>query len=364
MADNDQEKTEHLSQKKLDESREKGELPRSQELSTFIVFAIFIAYFAMVRLAWFEGLAKIMTDLLSFDRYLALNRETISEFLLIPIGKAALIVLPLFGMIMLVSSVVNSGQTGFNMATKKLELNWGRMNPASGLKRMFSMHQWIEGLKSCIKIGLFAWLAWRELYNALPQLGLAAAQDLYAQLEMMLALCISIGIRICILMAVLAVLDYAYQWWEFQKKLRMSFQEMKDEAKEREGNPLIKQRQRSLAMQQARNRMMSAVPKASVVVTNPTHYAVALSYDREKYNAPFVCAKGKQLLAQKIKEVARQHGVPVIENKPLARALYAQVKLGQIIPNDFYKAVAEVLAFVYLLKKKNSFSGRKSTSPE
>lgn len=352
MADNDSEKTEYLSQKRLEESREKGELPRSQELNTFVVFALFLLFFGMTRLAWFESLGAIMTDMLQFDRHMNITTENVGELLIGPAFKAVLVLAPLFGLILVVSPLLSMAQTGFNIATDKLEANWGRLNPLSGLQRMISMHQWVEGFKSCIKIGIFAWLAWGALKKAMPSIQMMGGQDLRGQIGLMLDVSMAIGIRIAVLMAVLAIFDFGYQWWEFQKKLRMTPQEMKDEMKERDGNPLIKSRQRSIAMKRHRDQMMNQVPKASVIVTNPTHYAVALSYDRNKAPAPFVCAKGTQFMALRIRELAKQHNIPIIENRPLARALYKHVKVGHVIPSEFFKAVAEVLAFVFMLKQR------------
>lgn len=352
MADNDAEKTEYISQKRLEESRERGELPRSQELNTFIVFALFLMFFGMSRMAWFESFGALMSDLLKFDRHMNLTRDNLNEFLLSAAFKGILILAPLFGLILIVSPLVSMCQTGFNLAQDKFTPDWSRMNPLSGLQRMVSTHQWIEGGKSCLKIALFGWLAWGAIAKNMNAIAMMGALDLKSQLGLMLDVSIAIGTRITITMAVMALFDFGYQWWEFVKKLRMTQQEMKDEMKEREGNPLIKQRQRSLQMQSARNRMMQAVPKASVVVTNPTHFAVALTYDKEKAPAPFVCAKGRQLTAQRIKEMARLHGIPVIENKPLARALYKHVKVGQMIPAEYYKAIAEVLAFIFMLKSR------------
>lgn len=352
MAENDDDKTEHLSQKKLEQSREKGELPRSQELNTFVVFAIFLLFFSMTRLRWFENFGDIVTDLLRFDRHLGITTENVGEFLLSAAVKAAMILAPLLGLVLLLSPALSMLQTGFNIATDKFTPDWSRLDPISGLSRLFSGRQWIEGAKSCVKIGLFGWLAWTALRANLPQIKLMGDLDLRAQIGLLLDVSLAIGMRVTIACAILAIFDFGYQWWEFVKRLRMTHQEMKDEMKERDGNPLIKQRQRSVAMQAARNRMMQAVPKASVVVTNPTHFAVALTYDRDKAPAPYVCAKGRQFTAQRIKELARQHGVPVIENKPLARALYKSVKVGQVIPNEFYKAIAEVLAFVFMLKAR------------
>ena len=351
MAENDSEKTEHESQKKLEESRNKGELPRSQELGTFVVFTIFLIYFGMTRLKWLDGFGAIMTEMLTFDRHLDLTVDTVGEFLFMPIFRSAKLVAPLFLLIMITSPLVSLVQTRFNIAQEKLTPDWKRLDPIAGMRRIFSMRQVVEGTKSTIKIGLFAWLAWTALRDRLPHIGRMGGLDLREQLLVMLDVALAIGTRIAILMAVLAVFDYGYQWWQFHKKLRMTPQELKDEMKEREGNPLIKQRQRSIAMQQARKRMMAEAAKADVIVTNPTHYAVALRYDKEKAPAPYVCAKGKQFLALRIRRLARERGIPIIENRPLARALYAQCRVGQVIPSQFYRAVAEILAFVFLLKR-------------
>lgn len=353
MAENDSEKTEFTSQKKLEDSRNKGELPKSQELGTFVVFAIFLLYFGFTRLLWFEQLGDIMTNLLSFDRHMDIDIDSVGMFLLAPTAKTIAVLAPLFALILVISPLVNMAQTGFNFAKDKMTPNWQRMDPIAGFKRMFSMRQCVEGAKSSLKISLFLWLAWGTVSAALPDIEKAGALDLREQINLMLSLSLAIGLRIAIMMAMLAVFDFGYQWWEFNKKLKMTHQEMKDESKERDGNPLIKQRQRSLQMQRARERMMSEVAHADVVVTNPTHFAVAIRYDRTKAPAPYVCAKGTQHMAFRIRDLARENGVPVIENRPLARGLYKTVKIGQVIPADFYKAIAEVLAFVFLLKQRS-----------
>ncbi len=357
MAENDSEKTEHLSQKKLEQSRKKGELPRSQELGTFIVFGIFLIYFSLTQLAWLEGLGEMMANLLRFDRYMGIGRDDIGLFLLTPALQAIAVVAPLFAIVLLISPLVSLCQTQFNIATEKLAPNWGKLDPVAGLKRMVSLRQVIEGAKACVKIMLFTWLAWGAIQMRLPRIMVMATLDLREQLSLLLDLGLAIGLRVVLLMAVLAVADLGYQWWEFIKKLRMTQQEMKDESKEREGNPLIRQRQRSLQMEAARRRMMSEVAKASVVVTNPTHYAVALTYDVTRAPAPLVVARGTRLMALRIRRMALEAGVPVIENKPLARALYRHAKVGRAIPNQFYRAVAELLAFVHLLKRQ----GRKTS---
>ena len=360
MAENDQEKTEHQSQKKLEQSREKGELPRSQELGTFVVFTLFLLFVGVNRLGWFDGLGAIMADMLQFDKYMNLDRRSLGEFLLIPIARTIGLISPPFLIILVLSPLVWLAQSGFNFAKEKLAPDWNRLNPVNGFGRIFSRHQVVEGVKSTFKIGLFGWLAWTAVRKNLPSIQVMGTVDLRGQLHTMLDVAMSIGIRIAIVMGLLAILDYGYQWWEFHKKLLLTHQELKDEMKERDGNPLIRQRQRSLQMQAARRRMTSDIAKASVVVTNPTHYAVALSYDRLKAPAPYVCAKGRDFMALHIRKIAMEHGVPVIENRPLARALYRETKVGQLIPNQFYKAVAELLAFVFWLKRRKGAAPRRS----
>jgi flagellar biosynthetic protein FlhB len=354
MAENDSDKTEHESQKKLEESKKKGELPFSRELATFVVFTAFLIFFSMTRLAWFDGFGSIMRDYLRFDQHMGLTVDTVGEFLLLPMFNTFKLVMPLFLLIMALAPAVTFAQTGFNIARDKLQPNWERLDPVAGFKRIFSLRQVIEGAKSTLKIGLFTWLAYDGLMDSMPHLRLLGGLDLRQQVGAMLDVAMTIGIRIAVLMAFLAVFDYGYQWWEFHKKLRMTHQELKDEMKEREGNPLIKQRQRSLAAQTARKRMMADVAQADVLVTNPTHFAVALRYDKQKAAAPYLCGKGKNLMALRMRRLARERGIPIIENKPLARGIYKYCRVGQVIPSQFYRAVAEILAFVFLLKSNPS----------
>ncbi len=351
MAENDQEKTEYQSQKKLEQRRVKGEMSRSQELITFVVFALFLLFFGATRLDLLDGMGSIMGDLLRFDQHLGIGRDTIGEFMLGPILEVSALLAPMFALILLFSPLINMVQTGFNIASEKLQPDWNRLDPIRGVKRIFSKRQFIEGLKSAAKIALFTYLGWTAIYKALPTIVLMGGLGMREQMGIMIDVSLSIGIRISALMAILAIGDLGYQWWEFRQALRSTHQEMKDELKEREDDPLIKQRQRQIQAERARRQMMAEVPKASVVVTNPTHYAVALAYRRDKAPAPYVCAKGMEEMARRSREIVREHGVPVIENKPLAQALYRQVKVGHVIPGESFKAVAELLAFVFLLKK-------------
>ena len=361
MAENDSEKTDIESQKKLEESRDKGELPKSQELGTFVLFTTFLIFFSMTQLAWFGGLGEMMAEMLQFDRHMDVTIDNLHELLIAPLMRTLVLIGPLFLVMLVIGPLVSMIQTGFNLAKNKFEPNWDKLNPVNGVQRLVSMRQWVEGGKSMLKIGMFLLLAYYAIVDYMPHLQDAGQRDLQAQLHLMMDLCFTIGKRIAIAMAILAIFDFGYQFFQFKKKLKMTHQEVKDEMKEREGDPMIKQRQRSIAMQRARQRMMAEVPKADVIVTNPTHFAVALRYDKEKAPAPYVCAKGTEHMAFRIRELAKKHGIPIIENKPLARGLHKHCKIGQIVPNEFYKAVAEVLAFVYFLRRKRGMGGSVQT---
>lgn len=363
MAEQGQDKTEQKSQKKLQDARDKGELPHSQEVATFIVFTVIIIYFSMIGTGWFDGLGRIMADLLQFDKYLGVNRASLGDFLMGPVLKSAFLIAPFFMIVLIVAVIVNMGQTGFNFAKDRLTIDWGRLNPIKGFQKFFKMRAWIEGAKSLLKIGLFTYLAFLTLRDSLASVVELPAHDLRYQLGYLVSLSLRVGTRIAVLMAVLSLGDYFYQWWQFQETLKMTPQEVKEEAKEHEGDPLVRQRMRSIRMQMARKRMMSSVAKADVVVTNPTHYAVAIAYDKTKMSAPYVCGKGTRYLALRIREIAAQHKIPIIENPPVARALYKRVKVGQMIPSEFYKVIAELLAFVYLLKKRKTAGAPTSTAP-
>lgn len=351
MAEEAQDKTEQKSQKKWEKARDRGELPRSQEIATFAVFAAVLLYFSAIRVRWFDVMGSVMRDLLAFDRHLGLRGESLDDFLLQPVLKIALALSPFFVVVLLVSVFTNMSQTGFQFAKERLRIDFERLDPVRGAKKFVSLRSWVEGLKSLFKIVLFALLAFLTIRGVMSEIAELPAHDLRYQINFLLYLALRLGTRVAILMAVLAVGDYLFQWWQFQEKLKMTPREVKEEAKEHEGDPLVRQRMRSLRMEMARRRMMDEVPKADVVVTNPTQYAVALKFDREKMPAPFVTAKGAQHMARRIREVAMAHGVPIVENPPIARALFRKVRIGHPVPSEFYRVVAELLAFVYLLSR-------------
>jgi flagellar biosynthetic protein FlhB len=246
-------------------------------------------------------------------------------------------------------------QTGWLFTTETLKLRFDKLNPIAGFKRIFSPKSLIQLLKAVFKLSIVAWVIIGTYRNqALPLAELSLLAPSLQTAAKIWRIIFNMIIRICLILLVLAILDYMYQRFEYRRSLRMTKQEVKEEHKQAEGDPLIKSKIRQRQRQMAMRRMMQQVPKADVVITNPTHLAIALLYDENKMTAPQVLAKGEGFIANKIKELAKEHRIPVVENKPLARMIYKTVEIGDFIPSNLYQAVAEVLAFVYNLRKKHS----------
>ena len=262
-------------------------------------------------------------------------------------------VLPVMISVLAVAVTISMLQVGLSFNPETIMPQFSRMNPISGFGRIFSKRSLVELVKSLLKITVVGYFIYRFIRNEtqrIPSLMLAEVSDSFALLA---GIIYDLAFQIAMVILILAILDYGYQWWEHMQKLKMSKQEVKEEMKQTEGNPQIKskirEKQRAIAMR----RMMSEVPKADVVVTNPTHFAVALKYEAGM-EAPTVVAKGSDFIAQRIREIAKENDVVVVENKPLAQALFKTTEIGDMIPADLYKAVAEVLAYVYRLKRKYS----------
>ncbi len=262
---------------------------------------------------------------------------------------AGRLLLPFLGLNLLVALATGFAQRGFSFSAKPLQPKFERLNPAQGFKRLFSARSIVELIKSLAKFALLAWIAYVVLEPRIPLLLDTLKLPLGQSLDIFQSAVFALYRNVMLAMLVLGVADFAWQRSSWEKSIRMTKQEVKDEMKDTEGTPEIKQRQRAIMMAVARRRMLAEVPKATVVVTNPTHVAVALRYD-EKTSAPVCVAKGLDHLALKIREKARATGVPILERPDLARALYKTVKLEQPIPRDLYQAVAQVLAFVYRLR--------------
>lgn len=344
-----QDKTEPASPKRREEARKKGDVAKSKEvasvavLSAGVLYLFFSAKGISVRLGGLmEKAFSLVPDLRDSDSKLV---ELVNQFIQDYLG----IILPISILLSVVAVLANYVQTGALWSVEPLAPKASKIDPLKGFQRIFSMRSLQELLKSLAKIAIVGWVAFATLREEFPHLIPLIYQDRWEILLWLGRASWKISIRCCLVIAVLALIDYVYQKWEFERKLRMTKQELKDEYKQTEGDPLIKSRIRSIQREMARRRMMEEVPKADVVITNPEHLAVALRYEAEKMAAPRVIAKGADRIALKIRELAKGKGIPVVENRNLAQNLY-KLELGEEIPARFYQAVAEILAYVYRIK--------------
>lgn len=337
------ERTEQATPQKRQKAREKGQVPRSRELTS-----IFVSFIIFLILSLYGS--KIVFDLnrVMKDVFMNLEKRDIPLFLKNAFFDMAFLLFPMLIVAMAMGILVSVSQGGF--LVKPLELEFNKLNPVEGFKRIFSSHNLVELLKSLLKFvvgGVIFYIVVKKLINEAPPL---MKLDFTAIVNQSFFYLSKTTKYILFAFLVLAIMDYGLQYWLFEKSIRMTKQEIKEEFKEQEGDPLVKSRIRSLQREMATRRMMQDVAKATVVVTNPTHIAVALKYSKE-LRAPKVVAKGAELIAQKIKEVARKNGVPIIEDKPLARALF-KLDIGEYIPKELYRAVAKIIAYIYKSRAK------------
>jgi len=355
-----QERTEAPSGRRLAEARQKGQIARSVELQSAAVLlaAASILNIAGASFASHSGQA-IRETLTAFPAITLLSDGAVGDVMLQALGRQvpglgdlALIV----GVIAAVAIAASLGQTGLVWASQRPWFDASRLNPLEGLKRLVNVNGLVNLLKAAAKLIVIGWVAYSFLEGEADQLPGLAQMSLRDAVGVWTSLSLSLFWRVAGTYLIVAVADYAYQRWEWWKSLKMTKQEVKEEYKQNEGNPQIKNYIRQQQRKMARQRMMSAVPKADVVITNPTHYAVALKYKRDDMDAPAVVAKGVSGVALRIRAVAGEHNVPIVENPPLARALYRMVEIDNPIPPQLYLAVAEVLAYVYGLKRPKGAS--------
>ena len=350
----DQERTEEATPKKREKAREDGQVAKSRELASVAVLGASLLYFYFGASGLMTSIMDMMKSHFVRSGSTTLTIDSIQPFAIDMVFQAFVILAPFLILIIIASLAANLLQVGFMFSPKAIAPKFSKIDPLKGLKRMFSLRSLAELVKSILKIAVITTVAWftvrSEIASTLP----LTEQDVGDILFYISRVSFKILAMTCWVLMVLAVLDYAYQKWEHERSLKMTKQEVRDENKQTEGDPLIKGRIRRLQRETARKRMMAAVPKADVVITNPQHLAVALHYAPEKMDAPVVVAKGADFLAAKIREIAAAHHVPVIENKPMAQLLYRMVKVDHAIPEALYKAVAEILALVYSLRKNGT----------
>lgn len=344
-----EDRTESATPRRRSEARKRGQVARSTELaSTAVMLGLLFALHGLLG-----GSASVVAAY-----FAATVRRSaapvLTPYSLYPLAAGALLALarvmgPLVGLAIALAAAANMAQTGPLLATERLKPDFNRLNPLAGAARFFSPPGLVELVKSFYKIGLVGAICYFTVHGAFPELQTLprmAVQDAVADV---MEMAYQMAMRVLVAMLALSALDYAFQRFNTEKSLRMTREEVKQELRQTEGNPQMRARIRARQRQMARNRMIAAVPDADVVVTNPTHFAVALKYKAKQMAAPTVVAKGQDLIALKIRDVAKEHNVPVVENPPLARTLFKQGQLGKEIPVELYQAVAEVLAFVYRL---------------
>jgi flagellar biosynthetic protein FlhB len=348
----DEEKTEEPTPRKLQEARKKGQVPKSTELNSVVTL---LAGFTAINIFSRFLLHKLYNYFQSSFSGETLNTQLDDLTIAALFNKNLLIIIGAFlpvGLTILVAGVIiNYLQTGGIFTVEPLKMKLDRIDPIQGFKRLFSPKKLIDLLKSLLKLIGVLFIIWSSFKSKVFPLAETYLLNPPVQLGAMIwKLMYQIVLRVCLLLMVIAILDYYYQRYAYRKSLRMTKKEVQDEFKQTEGDPMVKSRIRQKQRQIAMRRMMQEVPKADVIITNPTHLAVAIKYEAAKMEAPQVLAKGEGYIAAKIRELASEHKVPMVENKPLARTIYQTVEVGDFIPPHLYQAVAEVLAFVYRLR--------------
>lgn len=353
------EKTEPATQKKLDDARKEGKVAKSKELTAafdlivlFLVLKIFISYVGERLVGVVTYVYESMSDFLKVNQAF-LSTQAISSFLMNMILKWLLIVLPFFLFGIIITLLISIFQVGWKVSAKPMKPDPAKFNPLNGFKRIFSKDSLFNLLLAIVKIALIIIVAYNCIKKEQNDLFILYAIPLKQAVALIGNIIINTGLRIAIVYLIVGIADFVYQKWKFKDEMKMTKQEVKDEFKNTEGDPQIKGRQRRKMQEVSQRRMMQDVPKADVVITNPTHLAVALQYDAKRSSAPVLLAKGQDYVAQKIKEVAKEHHVEIVENKPLARMIYHNVEIGSEIPPELYQSVAEVLAMVYHTKHPN-----------
>lgn len=345
-------KTEKATPKKRRDARKKGQVLQSKEISSAIVLILVFISLKISGKYIYEEISvfarKMIVDYPYMEELFTLNglMKLFADTVIVLIKATA----PTLTVAVIAGFLAGYAQVGFIFTTDTLTMKFDRINPVNGFKRLFSLQGISELIKSVLKIAIIFYMTYTFLDSRKYSIINLMDTDVKAAAVFIGITIIDLAVRICIVLVVLGIFDFIYQWWEYEKSLKMTKQEVKEEYKQTEGNPEIKSRIKQKQRQVSMRRMLHDVPKADVVITNPTHYAVALEYDGNISEAPVVIAKGQDFIALRIKDKARESNVEIVENKELARTLYESVDVGEPIPTELYQAVAEILAFVYNLK--------------
>lgn len=346
------EKTEKATPKKRQDSRKKGQVAKSQDVNTAVVLLGVFSFLAFAGSYLKDIVIYVMSHSFQEFMLMELTEANIETIFLAILKELVLFLAPIMLVAMIAGVLANYMQVGFLFSTEAIQPKLEKLNPLKGFKRIFSVRAIVELFKSILKIGFVGLVTFLVLWNRIDEILILSQKSVGAALVTMGSLTVQMGLFASGALLFLSALDYFYQKYDFEKNIRMSKQDIKDEYKNMEGDPLIKSKIKQKQREMAMRRMMQEVPNADVVITNPTHYAIALKYDESKSDAPYVVAKGVDFVAQKIKLIAKEKDIITVENRPLARALYSQTEIGDVIPEEFFKAVAEILAYVYRTKNK------------
>jgi flagellar biosynthetic protein FlhB len=348
----DPSKTEKATTKRREETRKKGQVAKSIEVTSVAILIASLIYFYFGTTPILLDLMDVMKSTFRESGQTALTVDNVQFLLSGYVIKVFLLLFPLLLMLTIVGFLANVFQVGFKITPESIKPQLSKMNPIKGFKNLFSIQAVAQLAKSLIKITVVGLVVYIVVKNEVANVFPLMDHSVWGIMVYIGRISFKIIVNTCWVLLILAILDYAFQKWQFEESIKMTKQEVKDEQRQIEGDPAVRGKIRSLQRQAARRRMMAAVPKADVVITNPTHIAVALRYEQDKMFAPVVVAKGMGVLAERIKEIAHENDVPIVENKPVAQLLYKIVDIDSAIPENLYRAVAEILAYVYGLKEK------------
>lgn len=349
--DTGQERTIPATPRRREEARRRGQVAKSREVNSALMLMASLAALGLLGPRLLQALGDTFGLMMATPMDAGLTGGEAPALLLFLMERFFVILAPFLIVMVIVALLVNVLQVGFLISGEAIQPKFERVNPLEGLKRLFSKRSLMELLKSLLKIGVVGYVCFYTIKQAVPELATLADRGISDIFHYLSEVGFRVGLRAGLVLLVIAVIDYAFQRYEYEQSIKMTVQEFKQEMRDVEGDPMIRARVRSIQREMARRRMMEQLPEAEVVVTNPTEYAVALKYDSATMSAPTVVAKGQRLIAKKIRQIAEEHGIPIVEDAPLARALFRQVEVGQVIPETVYRAVAEILAYVYRLNQ-------------
>lgn len=345
------ERTEAPSAKRREDFRKKGQVAQSKEVQTAALFTVMLLFWIFYMPTFWRGLTDLLASIWQSIHAVDLTPQSTMNIFIFLLQKSGVLLLPLFFLVLLIGFFSSFLQFGWLLTAQPLIPDFAKLDPIQGFGRIFSRRSVVELIKSLLKVLLISWVSITTVMDNFAEALVLIDTSTTLTLVFLARVSMLILAKICAVMILIAILDFSFSKWEMEEKMKMTKQELKEEFKETEGDPHIKAQIRAIQQQMARKRMMAEVPKADVVITNPTHISVAIRYDSGQMDAPVIVAKGADHIAMKIREIAREHDVPLVENPPVARLLH-KLDLGATIPEELFRAVAEILAHVYSLKNR------------